>query len=105
MGARATSQALVDDDAKLFVVCCSQSYNLSERLAQIRACSAGAPLIGCATAGQIATSGPTQAVVVAVVGSDGFKIGAAAAIAVSKDLGQAGTRSFHTQTLVGLSMS
>jgi hypothetical protein len=86
--ARATNQALVDDDARLLVVCCSQSDNLSELLAQIHACSAGAPLIGCATAGEIATSGPAQAVVVAVFGSDGFKIGTAAAIAVSNDLGR-----------------
>ena len=105
VGARAMSQALVDDDAKPFVVCCSQSDNLSGLLAQIRVCSAGAALIGCVTAGEIATSGPTQAVVVAVFGSDGFKIGTAAAIAVSRDLGQAGMRGFPDQTLVGLSMS
>ena len=105
VGTRATNQALVDDDAKVLVVFCSQSYNLSELSAQIRAYAAGAPLIGCATAGEIATSGPTQAVVVAVFVSDGFKVGTAAAIAVLKDLGQAGMRGFHDQTLVGLSMS
>jgi hypothetical protein len=51
----------VYDDAKLLVVFCSQSCGLPELLAQIRACSAGVPVIGCTTAGEIATSGPGEA--------------------------------------------
>ncbi|MFZ0875578.1 MAG: FIST N-terminal domain-containing protein [Pseudonocardiaceae bacterium] len=48
-GVRAANEALMYDDAKLVVVFCWQSYDLPELLAQIRACSSGAPVIGCAT--------------------------------------------------------
>ena len=92
-GARAAAQALVYDDAKLLVVFCSQSCDLTELLAQIRTCSAGVPVIGCTTAGEIATSGPSEVgVVVAALGGDGFEIGTAAAVAASKDLRHAGAR-------------
>jgi hypothetical protein len=92
-GVRAAHEALIHDDAKLLVVFCSQSYDLPELLAQIRACSAGVPVIGCTTAGEIATSGPGEAgVVVAAFGGGGFEIGTAAAGGASKDLRQAGAR-------------
>jgi hypothetical protein len=90
---RAAGEALVHNDAKLLVVFCSQSYDLPELLAQIRTCSAGVPVIGCTTAGEIATSGPSAAgVVVAAFGGDGFEIGTAAARGASKDLRLAGAR-------------
>jgi hypothetical protein len=83
----------VYDDAKLLVVFCSQSCELPELLVQVRACSAGVPVIGCTTAGEIATSGPGEAgVVVAALGGDGFEIGTAAAVGASKDLRGAGAR-------------
>ncbi|HZD13937.1 MAG TPA: FIST N-terminal domain-containing protein, partial [Pseudonocardiaceae bacterium] len=92
-GARAADQALVHDDAKLLVVFCSQCCDLAELLVQIRACSAGVPVIGCTTAGEIATSGPGEAgVVVAAFGGDGFEIGTAAAVGASQDLRGAGAR-------------
>ena len=92
-GARAVGEALLYDDAKLLVVFCSQCCHLPELLAQIRACSAGVPVIGCTTAGEIATSGPGEAgVVVAAFGGDGFEIGTAAALGASKDLRRAGAR-------------
>lgn len=92
-GTRATDEALVYDDAKLLVVFCSQSCELSELLIQVRACSPGVPVIGCTTAGEIATSGPGEAgVVVAALGGDGFEIGTAAAVGASKDLRGAGAR-------------
>jgi hypothetical protein len=90
-GARAADQALVYDDAKLLVVFCSQSCDLPQLLAQIRACSPGVPVIGCTTAGEIATSGPGQAgAVVAAFGGEGFEIRTTAAIGASKDLRGAG---------------
>jgi hypothetical protein len=90
-GARAADEALVYDNAKLLVVFCSQSCDLPELLVQIRACSDGVPIIGCTTAGEIATSGPAEAgVVVAAFGGDGFEIGTAAAVGASKDLRGAG---------------
>ena len=92
-GARAADQALVHGDAKLLVVFCSQSYDLPELLAQIRTRAAGVRVIGCTTAGEIATSGPSEAgVVVAAFGGDGFEIGTAAATEASKDLRNAGAR-------------
>ena len=92
-GARAADEALVYDDAKLLVVFCSQSCDLPELLVQIRACSAGVPVIGCTTAGEIAASGPGEAgVVVAAFGGDGFEIGTAAAVGASTDLRGAGAR-------------
>lgn len=92
-GVRAAREALAHDDAKLLLVFCSRYYDLPELLAQIRACSAGVPVIGCTTAGEIATSGPSEAgVVVAAFGGDGFEIGTAAARSASKDLRQAGAR-------------
>ena len=92
-GARAADEALVYDDAKLLVVFCSQSCDLPELLVQIRACSAGVPVIGCTTAGEIATSGPGEAsVVVAAFGGEGFEIGTAAAAGASTDLRGAGAR-------------
>jgi hypothetical protein len=92
-GARAADEALVYDDARLLVVFCSQSCDLPELLVQIRACSAGVPVIGCTTAGEIATSGPGEAgVVVAAFGGEGFEIGTAAVTGASKDLRGAGAR-------------
>ncbi|HEX6403151.1 MAG TPA: FIST N-terminal domain-containing protein [Pseudonocardiaceae bacterium] len=80
-------------DAKLLVVFCSPSCDLAELLAQIRTRSAGAPVIGDTTTGEIATSGPNEAsIVVAAFGGDGFEIGTAAAKEASKDLRQAGAR-------------
>jgi hypothetical protein len=84
--ARAANKALVHDDAKLLVVFCSPSYDLPELLARIRACSAGVPVIGCTTSGEIATSGPGEAgVVVAAFGGDGFEIGTAAAMGARRN--------------------
>jgi hypothetical protein len=92
-GVRAAGEALVHDEAKLLVVFCSQSCDLPELLTQIRAASAGVPVIGCTTAGEIATSGPGEAgVVVAALGGEGFEIGTAAAGGASKDVRQAGAR-------------
>lgn len=90
-GAQAADEALLHDDAKLLIVFCSESHDLRAVLGQIRARSAGVPLIGCTTAGEIATNGPGDAgVVVAALGGDGFAIEAAAARGASHDLRAAG---------------
>lgn len=92
-GLRAADEALVHDDPKLLVVFCSQSYDLERLLAGIAARAAGVPLIGCTTAGEIATSGPGEAgVVIAAFGGDGFAIGTAVATTASQDLRDAGRR-------------
>ena len=60
-------------DAKLLVVFCSRAHDLPAVLRQINDRSGGVPLIGCSTAGEIATSG-RGSVVVAAFGGDGFSI-------------------------------
>src|SRR5919199_5543468 len=92
-GARAAGEALVHDDAKLLVVFCSPSHDLPALLEQIRARPGDAPLVGCTTAGEIATSAHGDAgVVVAALGGDGFAIETAVAPDASRDLRAAGAR-------------
>jgi hypothetical protein len=89
-GACAADQALLHDNPKLVIVFCSESLDLEGALRAIRA-RIDAPLIGCTTAGEIATSGPRDAsVVVTVFGGDGFVIDTAWAEGASHDLRAAG---------------
>jgi hypothetical protein len=90
-GASAAAQALCHPDAKLLLVFSSDSYDLDELLAGINERSGGVPLIGCSTAGEIATSGPRDAsVVVTALGGAGFSVETAAAEGVSTRLREAG---------------
>jgi hypothetical protein len=92
-GARAAGEAFVHDDAKLLVVFCSPSHDLPALLEQIRARSGDVPLVGCTTAGEIATNAHGDAsVVVAALGGDGFAIETAVAPDASRDLRAAGAR-------------
>jgi hypothetical protein len=84
---------LCRDDAKLLIVFCSQSHDLAVLLRQIRAQAGDVPLIGCTTAGEIATGGPSDAsVVVTALGGDGFEVRTAAATDASRNLREAGAR-------------
>src|SRR5258708_239908 len=90
-GAKAAKQALQHPDAKLIIVFCSIALNLNAVLRQIRDQAPMVPLIGCTTAGEIATSGPGDAgVVVAALGGDGFSVKTACATEASGDLRGAG---------------
>jgi len=92
-GREAAEQAITGADPKLLIVFCSDSYDLTELLAGINERSGEAPLIGCSTAGEIATSGPGDAgVVVAALGGDGFSVATASATNASEDLRGAGER-------------
>jgi FIST N domain len=62
VGGYAACEALVRDNAKLVVVFCSESQDLPAVVGQICAAFSGVPLIGCTTAGEIATSGPVRPV-------------------------------------------
>ena len=74
--ARAADDALVHDDAKLLIVFCSQAHTLRRLLEEIRERAGDVPLIGCTTAGQIATAGPGDAgAVVAALDGKGLPIG------------------------------
>jgi hypothetical protein len=90
-GAAAARQALSNDDGRLLVVFCSDSYDLPALLAGINEASGGVPLIGCSTAGEIATSGPGDAsVVVVALGGPGYSVHTAVATGVSTRLREAG---------------
>jgi len=92
-GKRAADEALVHDEPKLLIVFCSPSHDLPALLRGIRTRAGEVPLIGCTTAGEIATAGPSEAsVVVAAVGGDGFAVQTAVATEASRDLRAAGAR-------------
>lgn len=75
-GAKAALEAVRGrDDAKLLIVFCSAAYDLDRLLAGIAAEAPGIPLIGCSTAGEIATAGPADAsVVIVAIGGPGFSV-------------------------------
>lgn len=92
-GTTAARDALAERAASLLVVFASDSYDLEAVLAGINDASGDAPLIGCSTAGEIATSGPGDAgVVVTALGGPGFRVATAAARDASSDLRSAGSR-------------
>jgi len=78
-------------DARLLIVFTSCAYDLEELLAGIRSQAPGVPLIGCSTAGEIATNGPGSAsVVVVAMGGEGFEARTAVAEDASSGLREAG---------------
>ena len=90
-GASAADDALVHDDPKLLIVFCSRAHNLRQLLRQIRGRAGDVPLIGCTTAGQIATGGPSDGgVVVAALGGKGFAVRTTVAAGASRNLREAG---------------
>ena len=90
-GSRAAASALDGhEDAKLVIVFCSEGYDLPALSRGLNAEAGGVPLVGCSTAGEIATDGPTDAsVVVVAFGGPGFSIAVGAATQASSDLRQA----------------
>ena len=90
-GARAADDAIVGEDPRLLVVFCSDSYDLPGLLGSIRERAGDVPLIGCSTAGEIATSGPGDAsVVITAFGGSGFSVNTAVAGDASTRLREAG---------------
>jgi hypothetical protein len=90
-GATAAGQALEGADAKLLVVFCSESYDLRSLLDAVNRRSGQVPLIGCSSAGEIATGGPGDAGVVAVAfGGPGFEVRTGVAERASTRLRAAG---------------
>jgi hypothetical protein len=90
-GLEAAANALQGDDAKLVVVFCSDSYDLTELLAGIRERTGDVPLIGCTTAGEMAGSGPSDhSVVITALGGPGFHVETRAATGASEGLRDAG---------------
>ena len=90
-GAAAAEQALRGADGKLIVVFASPSHDLAALLKGIRSRTAGIPLIGCSTAGEFATDGPSDGgVVVVALGGSGFVARTGVARGVSARLRDAG---------------
>ena len=90
-GREAAAAAAGADDAKLLVVFASGAYDLAALLAGIDDSAPGVPLIGCSTAGEIATAGPRDgSVVVLALGGTGFSIATTVATDVSDSLREAG---------------
>lgn len=90
-GTAAAAEAVSAGDARLLVVFCSDSYDLQPLLAGIRGVAEEVPLIGCSTAGEIATNGPSDAsVVVIALGGAGFSVSTKASGSASTRLRDAG---------------
>ena len=78
-------------DTRLVVVFCSDAYDLPRLLSAINEETGGAPLVGCSTAGEIATNGPSEtSVVVSAIGGSGFTVSTHVATGVSARLREAG---------------
>src|SRR4051812_28227506 len=66
------------EDAALLVVFASDVHDMAALTGAIRACAPGVPLIGCSTAGEIASSGVGDSgVVVMALGGPGFAVSTA----------------------------
>jgi hypothetical protein len=92
-GRQAATDALAHDGAKLLVVFCSDDYDLEALARGLAEVAGDVPLIGCTTAGEIATSGPGDAgVVVFALGGDGFSAATAVAPGSAADPRCAGAR-------------
>ena len=90
-GLVAAHQALVRENAKLLIVFCSDALDLAAVVGEISSCAPGVPLIGCSTAGEIATGGAADAsLVVAALGGAGFSVATGAAEGASAHLRAAG---------------
>lgn len=78
-GIEAATLAVAGRSAALLIVFCSDSHDLEQLLAGINETSGNAPLIGCSTAGEIATAGPADlSVVITALGGEGFSVATAA---------------------------
>jgi hypothetical protein len=90
-GVESATAALTGSDPKLLVVFVSPAHDLPALLAGVRSVAPKTPLIGCSTAGEIATGGPSDAsVVVTAIGGDGYSVATRAARNASRDLRAAG---------------
>jgi hypothetical protein len=89
--AAAARDALLHENPKLLIVFCSDAFDLTAAVKAIDNESGGVPLIGCSTAGEIATSGPgDSSIVVTALGGDGFHVTTAQATNAGSRLREAG---------------
>jgi hypothetical protein len=97
-GAKAAIDAVQGrDDAKLLVVFCSETYDLEALLRGIGSEAPSVPLIGCSTAGEIATAGPADSsIVVVAIGGPGFSVATGVGTDSSGDLRRSTTTAVET---------
>lgn len=89
--AAATSALEGGDDLQLLIVFASGEYDAATLLAGIRSVAGDVPLVGCTTAGEIASSGAGDAsVVVTALGGSGFSVRTAVGRNASRRLRDAG---------------
>lgn len=101
-GAAAAREALVGADPRLFLVFCSSHLDLDALSAGVAEVAAGTSVIGCSTAGEIATSGPGDGgIVVLALGGPGFTVATRAATGASGRLREAGAEVAECLTDVG----
>jgi hypothetical protein len=101
-GAEAVAAAVAGRAAKLVVVFASVRFDLQRLLDTIADGAPGARLIGCSTAGEIATSGSSDSgVVVIALGGEGFTVATAAAGDVSAAPRAAGERVAEIAASIG----
>ena len=87
----AVEGACADREAALLVLFASEAHDLDLLAAEARGAGGAAEMIGCSTAGEIATSGPGDAgVVVFAFGGTGFSISTTAVTGIAQDARQAG---------------
>jgi hypothetical protein len=92
-GVAAAGDALVGAGCKLLIMFASDRYDLQALVGGVAERAGEVPLIGCSTAGEIATAGPGDAsVVVVALGGDGFSVATRLATQASTDLRGAGER-------------
>src|SRR5580704_14390774 len=90
-GREAAGTAIRGTDARLLIVFASPAQDLAAMIQGVRSVAPAVPLIGCTTAGEIATDGPgDNGVVVTALGGTGFSVVALASRKTSSDLRGAG---------------
>jgi hypothetical protein len=91
-GKQAATRALDGrSEPRLLIVFSSDAYDLDRLVGSIADIAGDVPLIGCSTAGEIATDGPTSAsVVVTAMGGEGLSVSTAVAYPASSRLREAG---------------
>jgi hypothetical protein len=90
-GRSAAADAISGRSPELVMVFCSERYDLRALLASVRSQAGSAEVIGCSTAGEIATNGASEAsVVLMALGGSGFTVRTALATGAAGDLRRAG---------------
>lgn len=90
-GRQATERALASGPSKCLIVFASPDYDLEALTRAIHGSAGGADVVGCSTAGEIATGGPGDAgVVVFALGGEGLSVATAAAGDAASRLREAG---------------